>query len=224
MFIESEFNQQYDALIFRRVPRSEDEKEVFLGHMIIYSVCWSRLQWDTNRRTFIGRNNSIHNPEAMKSSIPFLGGSKRTLDPIFSLRPIVELNPNGTESISFVTTAADTKDELIQIIKSYFSPNSINRAFEMSLARSNVEVRYEPIPIEKIHLFQEFSRTIFFYPIPMTQNLEARITNRLQQESLWRFGISGDFPIVLVVLTEQKQLSMLKDLMTCRQYLDKKMP
>jgi cyclic beta-1,2-glucan synthetase len=222
MFIESEFNQQYDALIYRRVPRSHNDKEVFLGHMIIYSVCWSRLQWDTNRRSFVGRNQDIHFPQAMKAGIPFSGGSKRTLDPIFSLRPIVEVGSLGSESISFVTAAADTHDDLIGIIKSYFSPSSILRAFELSLARSNVEIRYEQIPIEKIHLFQQFSKAIFFHLDPSTFNLEARNNNRLQQQSLWRFGISGDFPIVLVKLTEQKQLSLVKDLMTCHRYLDKR--
>jgi cyclic beta-1,2-glucan synthetase len=222
MFVESSFNADFDSLIFKRRPRSHDDKEVFMAHTVVASSCWSRIQFETDRAHFIGRGNTIHNAQVLEKKTALSNTTGSTLDPIFSLRVIVVVDEEKLESISLVTAIAASKEELLQIIPTYYSPYSVARAFELSFAKSNIELRYERIPFDKIHLYQEFTKCIFFHIDPYRPGKEARKKNTLQQESLWRFGISGDIPLILVHLKQTNQLNLVKELLTAHHYLSLK--
>jgi len=47
MFVESEFMEEFDALLFSRRPRSANEQKLFLFHMITMGVCWGKTEYET---------------------------------------------------------------------------------------------------------------------------------------------------------------------------------
>jgi len=219
MFIESEFVPDFDALIFSRRPRSIHEEKLYMMHMVSMSVVWEKLQYETSRAHFIGRGNTIHNPSVFSHSENLNGSVGPVLDPIFSLRTRLMLEPSGSAEAAFITTVSNSKEELLRLAKRYHEVQSVTRAFEMAWSQSNVELRHEQITIAQTHMFQRLANAIVFNIEGVRGGADSIARNRLQQSGFWRFGISGDLPIVLVRVSDPSQIKTVQEMLLAHWYL-----
>ena len=93
MFIQSEYIEELNMLIFLRRKRSSKETPSCLGHMLVYQGTSQEspdgavlpITFDSDRHHFIGRSRSISNPAALDEPGGLSGSIGATLDPIFSL-------------------------------------------------------------------------------------------------------------------------------------------
>jgi len=58
---------------------------------------------------FIGRGNTLVNPQAMYNDGPLAGNQGSVLDPIVAIRCKITLDPEETVTIDLVTGIAETK-------------------------------------------------------------------------------------------------------------------
>lgn len=221
MFVESRFNSHYDSLMFSRAPRREGEEELHLFHGLVARACWQKMEWETDRSQFIGRGNTIHYPEVFNHRNPLSRSTGFTLDPIFSLRTHVQIEPGKSEWLAFVTGAAKSRGEMQGLMHRYYDLSMVSRTFEMAYASSDVQLRYERIPIHKIHLYQRLANLIFFR-LPQNMSREAAVENKLQQRDLWRLGVSGDLPMVVAHIGGTNQLPLIQDLFASQHYLSQR--
>lgn len=220
MFIESEFIADYDALLFARRPRSVRDERLYLFHMLSMNVVWEKTQFDTSRFSFVGRGRSVHNPIAFESREPLKGATGSVIDPIFSLRAIVEIEPQATQVITFVTGFAKARTDAEQLISRYHSNlHSVSRAFEMAWSQSSVELRVGQFSAEDAVTFQRLANLLLFNVegSRIAPSMIAR--NRLHQSGFWRFGVSGDMPIVFARIAEPEQASLIQELLLAHEYL-----
>ena len=219
MFIESEFMAEFDALIFSRRPRSAHEERLCLMHMVNMSVVWEKLQYETARSDFVGRGNTIHNPSALEPGRDLKGSIGAVLDPAYALRVRLEIEPREQQQASFITAVSNSRDELLRLAKRYHEVQSVTRAFELAWSQSNVELRHEQMTIAQTHMFQRLANAIIFNIGGVRGSEESIVRNRLQQSGFWRFGISGDFPIVLLRVSDPSQLKTVQELLLAHWYL-----
>jgi cyclic beta-1,2-glucan synthetase len=218
MFIESEFIQDLDTLIFSRRPRSADEPPLFMFHAVSSTLVWERTQFETSRAAFIGRGNTIYNPRALRTD-KLEGNQGFVLDPIFSLRIRVDLEPHQSHTLSFVTGAGRTRDEVRQMASRYQDFHQVSRAFNLAWSQSSVELRNQQFPLRHTHAFQLLGNALIFSIKSLRATDEVLSSNRLVQAGLWRFGISGDLPIILVHVNEPSQTKFVRDLLNAHWYL-----
>jgi len=220
IFISSEFIEDIDALLFSRRKRSAHEEGLFLIHMLSMNICWTKTQYETSRINFLGRGSTIHNPKVMTENGRLRGNIGNILDPIFSIRTRLEIEPGTSESLSFITAVASSKDQAIFLGQLYHDPHSVTRAFEMAWSKTNVELRHEKISSLQSHLFQRIANALIFQVDELRATSTFIAQNRLLQNGLWRLGISGDLPIVLLRVDEEKQLNLVSELLLAHQYLN----
>ncbi len=72
------------------------------------------MEFETDRRTFLGRMNSLANADALRE--PLKGTTGAVLDPIFSFRARLVLEPREQQHVSFVLIAASSRTELLASI------------------------------------------------------------------------------------------------------------
>src|SRR4029450_8477362 len=73
------------------------------------------LEFETDRRVFLGRMNSLANADGLKE--PLKGTTGAVLDPIFSFRARLTLEPREQQTFSFVLMAASSRGELLKLIE-----------------------------------------------------------------------------------------------------------
>jgi len=219
MFIQSEYLEEYDALVFVRLPRSEHDKEIYMMHLVSMPVVWAPTQFETSREKFIGRGGSILHPAAMQVKDRLSGSAGCVLDPVFSLRNIVEIDASDSLTVSFITAIADTREEILQLVRKYREGQHVTRAFEMAWSHSDVEIRHQQISRASVLNFQRLANALVYNIESLRAPAEILKRSRLPQSALWRFGISGDEPIVLLVITDPDQSELAEELLLAHEYL-----
>ncbi len=219
MFIESEYSEECEALIFSRRPRHEKEPRMFLMHLVNTPVVWSRVQYETSRQKFLGRGGSPLNPQVIQGDTALSGTTGTVLDPIFSLRIKVEIEPGDSQTVTFVTGVGNTKEEVIQLARKYREGQPVTRAFELAWSHSDVELRHQQFSIKQATAFQQLANAIIFNIESMRATSDVIKKNKLSQSALWRFGISGDEPIVLIALNDPDQSKLAQEVLLAHEYL-----
>lgn len=209
LFVTTEFIPEYNCLLAVRRPRSAGQKAVWAVHALtVEGEVVGDLQYETDRAKFIGRNRNLANPRALDVDQPLSNSAGAVLDPVLSLRRRVKLAPGHSATIAYTLAVAASRQEAIALADKYGDHKVIERAFEFAWNRSRIEAAYLEINARDLQLYQEMLPLIIF-PGPVRRRFEEFIArNEKGQPGLWPFGISGDFPIVLVHLHDQAELEL----------------
>lgn len=204
LFIESEYLPKENALLFQRRPRSADEKPVVLIHALIVEAGRKVTgNHESDRAKFLGRSQTMRSPQAVQNPTSRLttttGG---TLDPIMSLAQEINLSPHAKTRVTFITLAAATRAEALEKLSRYRTGQAVYRAFNESRARCERELLELGLSAYAVENIQRILSALI-YPVGMLR-AEPHILaqNEKGQPGLWAFGISGDFPILLVRVSD----------------------
>ncbi len=200
LFIESEYLPAQNALIFERRPRSADEKPVVLIHaMVIEAVRKRTGDYESDRAKFLGRSQTMHKPLALQNGKRSLSRTTGgTLDPIFSLAQNIDLKPHAKTRVTFLTLAAPTRAEALEKLSRYQTGQSVYRAFGESRAFSERELLDLGLNAYAVENIQRLYSALIHPTGALRAAPHILAQNKKGQSGLWAFGISGDFPILMV--------------------------
>ncbi|MEI8215943.1 MAG: glucoamylase family protein [Eubacteriales bacterium] len=219
LFVKTEFNQEYQALIAKRRPRSENDRAVWIGQIAVSeSEIIGDIQYETDRMQFIGRGKTVANPNAIYNEKPLSNTVGAVLDPVFSLRTRLDIKPGQTVRVYYATIIEESRESLMEQLEKYSTVVNCNAAFWLALARSQVEAKYLNIKAQEMELFQSMiSHLIFDSPLRI-RNEEQIKGNHKGQSSLWPYAISGDRPIVMLEINNVDNIDILYSLLKAHEY------
>src|SRR5205823_6179692 len=155
-------------------------------------------------------------PEALGHSLS--GTTGPVLDPILSLRRRVRIGPTDSAVLSFTTAVAHTREEALALAAQYHDGHAITRTFELAWAHSQVELRNLRISTEELHVFQRLASAVLYAGPQLRAAPRVLAANREGQAGLWRHGISGDLPIVVVRVHEADDLQLMRQVLSAHAY------
>lgn len=117
LFVETQFRPKEALILARRRPRDADELERWGVHRLLSdaNLRTNDLQFETNRRVFVGRGRNLARPRALDRGTVLSGDVGPVLDPIGSLRTAVTLSPGETRAVVFLLGAAVGRHEMEQL-------------------------------------------------------------------------------------------------------------
>ena len=200
LFVHSAYLPRDQSLVFTRRPRRpEANPPVLLHHLTTVDPDIKVTAWETDRRDFVGRNGSMRAPEGLARG---LGASEGwTLDPVMSLQARVSLAPAQTKQLVFVTVAGTSQREALQTAKRYPAA-TVDHTFHDALQETG-RVVYK-LGIAPAHLPElQVLSSLLVHTHPTFRTAPPTDAAGWQgQSDLWRFGVSGDYPILLLKITE----------------------
>jgi len=219
LFVETRFQADKKCVIANRRPRSDNEKGIWLGNAVVLNGdIIGAVQFETDRMHFLGRGNGAKTPAAMERGRPLSNTAGSVLDPVMSLRVSVQIDPGKTVMVSYVTAVGSTNEALLLLLDKYASPDAVTRAFQLALARSQVETKYLSLNASELELYQNMLSDILFISPKRRISQNPIPENSGGQSSLWQYGISGDLPIVLVILKKTDQVTILFEVLRAHEY------
>ena len=218
LFIESSAVPDYDAIICARRPRG-NEGRLYMGHMLAGRPrMGDAVEFETDREHFIGRGASTRRPASLASTAPLSGATGAVLDPIVSLRARLRVPPGVTARVSFTTVVAEHEDGVRALIEKYHDSQVCGRAFALASTHSEIELRHLGVSREDGSRFQRLAGRIIIRD-PRLRSPEAILRSTGTPPDLWKYGISGDLPIVLVTVADAGHLSLAQELVSAQEYL-----
>jgi hypothetical protein len=219
LFIESEFIEEQSIFLSRRRSNKEGSNP-YLMHMVRSGVKFLRqVEYENDRLKFIGRNNTLENPEVVVKSIALSNRSGFCNDPIMSLRVTISLKAGETACVSFITGVCQSKEEAIKIGEELSIAYRIDDIFEKFRLQKDIELKYLEISRAQINAFQDLISPIFYPSGEYRGSYENIRRNFKNQSFLWRFGVSGDNPIMLLLVKSVDEAGIIKDVLKAYEYL-----
>ena len=219
LFIDSEPLPRGNGLLFRRRPRPKSEEGIYMAHALVTNpgeTTVVRPSLETDRGRFLGRGRTARRPAALEA-----GASSRTgtsLDPIFSIGQVVYLPPHGTLHLAFLTAAAQTAESCQSIIDRYSSFDAIQAALEQARVLAEVELNELEISNAQLKDFQILLSLLVFPSHALRASPERLSNNQKGQPGLWPFAISGDYPVILVEIESEQELTLARELLQAHTY------
>jgi cyclic beta-1,2-glucan synthetase len=218
LFVETTALPEFDALMCARRPRSGGDR-VYLVHVLSgRGKIGTATEYETDRGRFIGRGRSIRNPAALTRGARLSNTTGPVLDPIVSLRQSIRLPPGGTARLAFTTAFADTEAAARHLVQKYSDRRAVARAIALASTHSQIEMRHLGLTVEEALRYQRLAGRLLFAD-PRLRSPDAVQSNRRGQSELWKYGISGDLPILLARIHDGTALGLLSDLLKAHDYL-----
>jgi cyclic beta-1,2-glucan synthetase len=218
LFIETEWDGAHQALLARRRPRSADQQPLWAVHVLARDGGAGETAFETDRERFLGRGRGPAAPAALEAGAALSGTVGPVLDPIFSLRLKVRLRPEESATVAFTTGLADSHAAALALADHYRDLHAVLRAFELAWAHSRVELRHLQLPSGQAHLYQRLAAHLLVAGPALRGDPAALAANRLDRTALWRLGVSGDLPILLVRVGDADHLPLVRQLLAAHAY------
>lgn len=212
MFVQTELISEPSGLLATRRQSSPEDPLFFAMHACaMEEEGKDPFIFETNREKFIGSGRSLTHPLAMDS--PLTNSVGFVLDPIFSIRKHIVLEPGKRVKIAFVTGMANSRKDALGLLQKYRDFKASLRGMEMAWANAELNLRFLHITNEKAHLFQLLASRIIYPHSQLRASADALRSNRLGQKRLWGYGISGDLPIVAISIGNSYDVDVVKELL-----------
>jgi cellobiose phosphorylase len=219
LFVRTEYDHEHQVLLANRRTRSAIESKRWVaGIPVIEGSTTGVIEYETDRSQFIGRGHTVANPEILERGKPLSNTVGSVLDPIFSIRTNLRIEPGQTARFFLVTATADSKETVMELVEKYNNIEACDTAFWLALTRSQVEAKYLNIKAYEMEFYQDLIPNILFIS-PQRRTFQQQIKDvRIGQPALWQYGISGDRPIVLLVLDKIDEMELLFELLKAHEY------
>ena len=217
LFIETEHDAQNAGLLFSRRPRGADEAALWGFHVLgVDNRLGGAVEWETDREAFVGRGRELAHPVALDGR-PLSGTTGAVLDPVAALRDRVRLVPGAFVRVTFATGVAPDRDTARALISKYRDGSAASRAFSMAFTHSRVTLQHLGVSDDHAMLFSRLASRVFGSDASCISP-DDLARNTLAQPDLWRHGISGDLPIVLVRVADAAALPMVRQVLLAQEY------
>jgi cyclic beta-1,2-glucan synthetase len=218
LFVESEYLAQYNALLFRRRPRAATERPRVMAHALITPGMERTGAYESDRARFLGRGGSARRPAALHGPEWLSGVTGATLDPVMALGEELEIAPHSRVELALLTVAGESRQEVRNILARFQTWTTLALAFAAARSQADQLWREQDLAADDLVVFDQML-SLLLYPHAAGRADPAILAqNRLGQSALWAFGISGDYPIVLVQLRQAEQGVLLRRLIQAHRY------
>ncbi len=220
LFVQTEFLPHSTGLLATRRKRSATETQPWAFHVCsTEGAALGAIQYETDRSRFLGRMHSSQDPQVILEDRPLSNTVGSVLDPIFSLRRTLRVQPGETAVLLFATGFSLSREEALRWVDKYRDLSIFRRQAELAWTQSQVQLRHLNINASQAHTFQKLAGRILYLDSSLRASSTTLAQNTRTQSHLWAYGISGDLPILLLRIQDEKDISLLRELLHAHEYL-----
>jgi cyclic beta-1,2-glucan synthetase len=217
LFVETLLLPERDAILCTRRPRGDEPRRYLFHVLASRGRVGAPVEFETDRARFVGRLRDVVRPEALAGREPLSGTSGAVLDPIVSIRQRVRLPAGATARVTFVTGYAESEEHARALIEKYHDRQAVSRALALAGGHSQAELRHLNLDDRQATSIQRLASRLRFAD-PRLRAADAIAMNRQSREALWRYGISGDLPILLVTIDKEGDHGVVREALSAHEY------
>ena len=176
-------------------------------------------EFEIDKTRFEGRNN-LKIPQAIQESKPLSGKVGLTTEGIVALKSTIKIKPNEKGKIDLMLSVEYDKEVAVKNIEKYKNIENVTREFEIVKAKTEAEMRYLEIKGRDMDIYQTILGYILFdNPLKNNSQFAYKV---YEQKDLWKYGISGDLPIITVTIKFINDIYVVKQILKAYEYFKTK--
>ena len=210
LFLVYGYDEENDYLTVKRRAREYNEKELHLiAKMQTNCEKIGETEFEIDKAKFAGRNN-LGIPKSVQNSTPLSKKIGLTTESIIALKNTIKIKPGQNVYVDLILSVEYDKQIAVQNMEKYKVIENVSREFEIVKAKTEAESRYLEIKGKDIDIYQTILSYILF-DNPLKNNSKLAYKT-YEQKDLWKYGISGDLPIITVTIKYINDIYVIKQI------------
>lgn len=219
LFLKFNYDENTNSILVKRRTREKSEQKIYLAANLVAPEIETigQLEFEIDKEKFTGRGN-IQIPEMVKNSTPLSKKISLVTEGIIALKRTIKIKPQGKVELDLVISVGESKETALENIKKYQNKENVEKAFEISKAQIEAQSRYLRIKGKDIEQYQKILSYIIFDNPSKKLQLEKLPKKIYEQSELWKYGISGDLPIILVKVKDLNDSDVIKEILKAYEF------
>lgn len=206
------------TMVIERKAREQNVDNTYLAvNLYTENETIGELEYEIDKERFHGRGN-LGIPQMIESSKPFSRTIGLVTEPIVAFKRTIRIPPKERVTLNLIISVGHEKQKVLTQLEDYKNKENITKTFELSKARAVEEARYLEMKGTDLELYQEILSLLIQNPTKKLYiNKYTHCT--YAQQDLWKFGISGDYPILLVKIRDVNDIYVVEELIKAYEFL-----
>ena len=218
LFLIFDYDTETNSIVVRRKKRSTNEQEIYaVANLYTNSEMIGDLEYEIDAEKFIGRGN-FGIPQMVKNSNPLSKKIGLVTESVLALKRTIKIRAKEKVTVNLIIAVGEEKEKALENIKKYKIEENIEKAFELSKAKNEAQLRYLRIKGKDIRNYQKILSYIIFNNPTKRINIEKVSKKKYMQSELWKYGISGDIPIILVKIKDLNEAHVIKEVLKAYEF------
>jgi cellobiose phosphorylase len=218
LLVQSEILSNGTGIIFHRPHPHDRTRTLYVAYILAKSMFKGMDVATSNSRTRAYKGYGSFDPFAVfdKKNVSADYESSAPIDPAYALGLNVDLKSGEGARITCVEIVAENRDEIMHLIKKYSSPRLTHAISVGAMSASVEQTRLLGISQQQSVVFQDIASIVLSesrHNMSGDQLVVEPIVN-----SLWRMGISGDYPIALFFIHDIGDIPTARQIIQCYVY------
>ena len=188
LFVQTEWLPQWQALLARRRPRVRGTVHPVAAHLLLDSPA---VEWESDRARFVGRSVGVRWPLAMNDGAVLSASTGDILDPILSLRTVLTLKPQATQSLSSALVAGADRAEALALCEELREVGDVSTWLDAARRRAETRLHGLELELSQAQALQELAAGILQGDRRLAANADLLRRAGGSLEELERFGYSA---------------------------------
>ncbi len=218
LFVSFAFDSETNTILVKRKAKDEKQQDIYLGvNFYTENETVGELEFELDKERIMGRQN-VELPIAVEQSIPLGRKVGRTTDPLIAMRRTINIRPSEKVVLNLILAVSESREKAIALIQENRNNESITRNRNLARAKVEAESMYLGVRASEIVEYQKML-TYLLYQNPLKLLMyKGKIPEEAMQSELWKYGISGDLPILLVKVKEVTDSYVVRDCLKAFEY------
>ena len=219
LFVQTEIVRTRQAILCTRRPRSSGEPAPWMFHLMsVHGAAVGEVTYETDRMRFIGRGNTVADPQAVSGPAELSDSEGSVLDPIVAIRHRITLGPDEAATVNIVTGVGESRDVCMALIEKHQDRRLADRVFDLAWTHSQVLLQQINATEADAQLYGHLASSVIYANPLLRADASLLGKNRRGQSGLWGYSISGDFPIVLLQIGDPSNIELVRQLVEAHAY------
>ena len=208
LLIEETFDEDLKALVAKRRSRDDANKEFYVFSKLI------NLDLDIDYETEKSKLVENGGKQAYDGILV-----KYPLSPVMSYRARLFLDPGEKQTFYYILGASDNKYNISHTIVNA-TVDTLEKQIKFSAEKESISAKYLKLKSNKIELYNKILQKVMFAEDDeKLRDLDIFWDQKYSQDMLWRFGISGDIPMITVRIGRIEDSALLDEVINFMQYV-----
>ena len=219
LFVQTEAVEEGHILLATRRRRGRGDAEMWAAHFVVVEGREpDTFEFETDRARFLGRGRTLRDALAMQDDGALSNTAGAVLDPIFSLRRRVRVEPHASLQVTFWTSVADSREAALALSRRLRAPDAGDQTLADAAEHAGAERARFGIDQEQAERCGRLVGPLLFADAAWRAPPEVLGRAGGGPPVLWARGISGDRPIVLLRIAGKSGLDHVHELLRAQLY------
>lgn len=204
--------EENENIIFEKRDRNLKNKKYLATTLYTESEQIVNFEYEIDKEKYLTREN-LGISYMIKNQRNFSRKISQVTEPIIAMKRTIKIAPKEIIDVNLLISTSNSREEAIENLENVKSEEEIIRIMNIAKARVEEESKYLQIDGSKIDIYVRFLK----YILNLIKYNNKDISNA-EINSLWKFGISGDNPILMVKIRNVEDIYVIEDVLSAYEY------